>query len=196
MKPASEFYKHASGRRKGNYEAYCRSCYADYRRDQRLKDPIKARMQQSNQRYLHQGAKPMNEAKESTVYLGVYVAERALSKFFDSITRMPYGNPGYDFICGKGYKIDVKSSCLMHRPGRSPNWYFVVGYNKVPDYFLCLGFDNRRDLTPLHVWLVPGNLVNTQKSFSISDIPESKSKWIGFERPIDRVLPCGDKLKR
>jgi hypothetical protein len=104
---------------------------------------------------------PFSENKECASYLGVHIAERLLSKIFENVTRMPYGNPSYDFICGKGYKIDVKSSCLRY----GSQWNFTINKNKIADYFLLLGFDNRRDLNPQHVWIIGRNeIIHNRKS--------------------------------
>jgi len=99
-------------------------------------------------RYANNIRRPLQEAKDSASYLGVYVAERVLSKYFDNIIKMPYGNPGYDFICGKGFKIDVKSACLYYQRGCYPYWEFHIKRNNAADYFLCLGFDSRDMLNP------------------------------------------------
>ena len=127
-------------------------------------------------------------------YLGIYVAERVLSKIFSNVTRMPIGNPGYDFLCSKGYKIDVKSSCL-HEGKYEKCWRFYVGKNTIADYFLCLSFDNRNDLNPLHIWLIPGNIVNDHMIFQISSNQKGLNKWKSYERPIDKVVSCCNILK-
>lgn len=134
--------------------------------------------------------KPMSMATDSPVYLGVYVAERALSQFFDHIERMPYGNPGYDFICGKGQKIDVKSACIRLTHAKYPIWEFHIRNNKIADYFLCLGFDDRDSLTPQCVWLIPGGLVNEKTSISISNSEYGLTKWKKYSRSIDKVIEC------
>ena len=142
--------------------------------------------------------RPMSIAKDTPIYLGVHIAERALSKFFDNIVRMPNGNPGYDFICGKGFKIDVKSSVLHKdkRDGnRSPFWKFSTRRNTVADYFLCLGFDNREALTPMHVWLIPGEFVNKKMLFQITNAPDILNNFLGYEQPIDRVISCCAQLR-
>lgn len=125
--PEDNFYRYKTGR----YKTYCRKCLADYER---------------TRSHLAGKKKPINEATESASYLGVYIAETVLSTFFDNMQRMPYGNQGYDFICGKGFKIDVKTSCLVYRQNRTPKWEFCFNRNKIADYFLCLGFDNRKTL--------------------------------------------------
>ena len=59
-------------------------------------------------RYENNHCLPMNKNKECSSYMGD-IAERILPHIFeDEVTRMPYGNIGYDFLCGKGYKNDVK----------------------------------------------------------------------------------------
>jgi hypothetical protein len=138
---------------------------------------------------------PMNEATGSSVYLGYFVAEQALSKIFENIQRMPYGNPGYDFLCGKNKKIDVKSSCNLKRDGHTSRWIFNIKMNKTADYFLCLAFNNREDLDPQYVWLIPGHKINAKKHIYITDIPELIAKWDEYRKPIGTVIECCNKLK-
>ena len=128
----------------------------------------------------------MAEARDCAAFLGVFVAERALSRFFDHIERMPYGNPGYDFICGKGFKIDVKSSCKQ--VGRSDGWGFHIRRNCVADYFLCLAFDDRESLRPEHVWLIPGSVLNHLSGIFIAE--SRLVKWSAYEQPLNRVEAC------
>lgn len=134
--------------------------------------------------------RPMNEAIDSSQYLGVYVAERALSGLFDHVERMPFGNPKFDFICGKGFKIDCKSACTQYskRYDSPGQWHFNVNRNTIADYFLCLAFNNREALEPQHVWLIPGHAINDHVGFGISNTPRSLAKWSKYERPLDRVL--------
>jgi hypothetical protein len=133
----------------------------------------------------------MSESKDSPVYLGIYVAERALSKFFDHIERAPPNNPGYDFKCGRGKLIDAKSSCLrIYGHGRTPRWQFSIAKNTIADYFLCLAFRDRETLEPMHVWLVPGCDVNDKKLVSVMNSPEGLAEWAKYERPLDKVMAC------
>ena len=124
-------------------------------------------------------------------FLGIHIAEQILSKIFKNIERMPNCNIGFDLLCGLNYKIDVKSSCFQKR---KPNrWQFGIKQNKIADYFLCLAFDNRNDLNPLHIWLIPGNIINHLHSLTFL---ESKlNEWSKYEKPIDKVLLCCDKMK-
>jgi hypothetical protein len=136
----------------------------------------------------------MSENKKCSDYLGVYIAERALSKFFDNIKRMPVGNPGYDFVCGKGFKIDVKSSCLHHTSVSASNWGFDISRNTIADYFLCLAFDNRESLNPMHVWLIPGNVINMKRQVRIANSDRGLCSWLEYERPIDKVVACCSQM--
>ncbi|MHB8118640.1 MAG: hypothetical protein ACYDHX_07945 [Methanothrix sp.] len=137
----------------------------------------------------------MSEAKDCTLYLGVYVAERALSRFFDRIERMPFGNPGFDFVCGKGFKIDVKSACLRKHSGQSDLWQFAIKRNKVPKFFLCLAFDNRENLEPLYVWLIPGEIVNGHRLISIANTEKSRARYSAYQQPLDRVNACCSEMR-
>lgn len=140
---------------------------------------------------------PYYENKECPNYLGRYIAEGILSKYFKGVKRMPYGNIGYDFICKKGYMIDVKSSCLRIN-GRytNPKWSFDINHNKIADYFLCIGFDNRKDLNPIQLWLIPGKLVNRKHALIITNSEKSMNRWEEYEKPIEKVTLCCEKLKK
>ncbi|MFA5408816.1 MAG: hypothetical protein WC343_08630 [Bacilli bacterium] len=138
------------------------------------------------------------ESPNCALYLGVHISERILSNYFENIERMPLKNPGYDFICGKGYKIDVKSSSLhplKYSRGKAydhPHWFFKINKNCIADYFFCLAFSNRASLEPLHVWLIPANIINRLQSLIITQT--QLSKWSEYEKPIDKVWSCYTKL--
>lgn len=117
--------------------------------------------------------------------------EVILMNMFKKVEKMPTNNIGYDFLCGNGYKIDAKSSCLDKT--RSNTWTFCIERNKTADFFLCLALDNREDLNPLHVWLIPGNTVNNLISTSISK--STLSKWSKYEKSLDKVLSCCNIIK-
>jgi len=146
----------------------------------------------SNHRRSH-GVKPMSENKECALFLGVHVAEKVLSKVFKDVEVMPFGNPGYDFICNKGKKIDVKSSCAHISCNGVSRWQFHTVKNAVADYFLCIAFDNRHDLNPLHVWLIPSNSCNNSMCRSISET--TIDKYDEYRLNIDNVITCCNKIK-
>jgi len=175
VKPLSDFWIHKSGRYKGMPLYKCKKCYVA-----------------ANLIYVHETGRkiPMSRAKKSSSFLGVYVAERALSNFFTNITRMPMNNPGYDFLCNKNKRIDVKSSCLRYRNHQSPGWQFTIKCNKIAEYFLLIGFDNRVDLNPMRVWLIPSSVINCMNTIFISNLESSLAKWSIYEKSLNKVIAC------
>ena len=177
----------------------CKTCHNEELRQRWRVNPEKARMQDEQWRKANpekmkayrtryrrkQGHQPFNENKRCSLFLGVYVAERVLSHVFKNVQRMPMNNPGYDLICGRGYKVDVKSSCK--RKNRN-GWLFCPDHNTIADYFLCLAFDNREDLNPLHVWLIPGEKINHRGSVGIS--PATLHKWDAYRLDISKIVAC------
>ena len=133
---------------------------------------------------------PYSETRNCTVFLGVHVAERLLASVFTGVKQMPYGNPGYDFICGKGYKVDVKSACISYAK-RWGGWKFATKNNIIADYFACIALDNRNALNPLHFWLIPTEILSNQLSLTIME--QSVNKWLYYEKPIDKLI-CGCNL--
>jgi len=139
------------------------------------------------------GAKPFAENKKCSQYLGIHVAERLLRHLFKDVQTMPLHNSGYDFICNRGFKVDAKSSTTYHRNARVKQWQFDINRNKIADYFLCIAFDNRENLNPVHLWLIPGENVNDLQTASIGE--NNLAKWSQYERPIDGVLSCCNAMK-
>ena len=196
--------------RKHHAHGLCRRCYSKqhdvkYRKAHK-KEIIQTnkeyyaanrdKLRETNQRYHHaHGGKPASENKQCPVFLGVHVAERVLSKIFKDVREMPYGHKGYDFICNKGKKIDVKSSCIYisKRGNRSDSWSFCIKKNKIANYFLCLAFDNREDLNPLHIWLIPARVINHQVCASIAK--STLSKWDEYKLDINKVTACCGIMK-
>lgn len=122
-------------------------------------------------------------------FLGIHIAEKILSKIFNHIEVMPVNNQGYDFICNKGKKIDVKSATIC-----DDRWGFHIRRNAIADYFLCLAFDNRDDLNPIHIWLIPSNVVNykTNAVVSLSTI----NKWAAYEiDKLNQAIGCCDIMR-
>ncbi len=156
----------------------------------------------SNWRHKKGLSKPMSEDKECSNYLGIHIAERVLSHVFESVTRMPNNNPGYDFICKKGYKIDVKSSALRvsHKKTTTKKWDFTIRRNKIADYFILLAFDNRTDLNPLHIWLIKGEeIIREKKLNNMHALAISELQTVQFEKyrknsEIDKVIVCCTEL--
>ena len=154
----------------------------------------------------------MDENPKCSIYLGVHIAERVLSKIFSNVIRMPNNNKGYDFICNKGFKIDVKAACLTRSHGNRNRsglrWDFRIKKNKTPDHFLLIAFDNRTNLIPLHLWLIKGNEplhsngiitnpVNNRENFAIENSITALSRYQMYEihDKLDKLITVCDSLR-
>ena len=166
----------------------CKSCHLKRKKQWRKANPEKVKAQSERGRR-KQGHQPFNENKECPQYLGVHIAEQVLSQSFENVKRMPYGNPGYDVVCNRKKLIDIKSSCLR-KDGR---WGFNISRNTTADYFLCLAFDNREDLNPLHAWLIPGAKVNHLVSASIR--ASTIHKWDAYKLDTSKISRCCDAMR-
>jgi len=162
-------------------------------REIRKKYPAVYRAKQERA-HRNEGRTPMDKNKQCSQYLGIHIAERVLSKVFKNVTRMPNNFSGYDFICNKGMKIDVKSLCILKRHNNHDYFTFNIKRNVLADYFLCLAFNSRDDLTPIHMWLLPGEKFNHIKCAAIS--ATTMNKWDEYKLPVDKVLSCCEVMKQ
>lgn len=170
----------------------CKKCHSEYNKKWAKDNPEKNK-KINERRSRKRGHLPISENRDCACFLGVHVAERVLSNVFKDVVRQPHGNPGFDFICNNGKKIDVKSACLYHGTKQEPYWNFMIRKNKIADYFLCLAFDNRDDLNPLHMWLLPAENFNNQVSAAISIT--KIYKWNEYNLNVDKVSHCCDVLR-
>ena len=175
IKELDEFNKHKKTRDK--HYPYCRKCDNE-----------------SSTKYNRaHGNLAMSENKKCSAYLGVAIAERLISHLFNDVQRMPFGHAGYDFICAKDKKIDVKSACITLNHKKNPHWEFNINKNIIADYFLLLAFNNRDDLEPLHQWLMSGDKLNHMRKTTIS--PSTIDKWDEWKQPIGPALACCNEMK-
>ena len=135
--------------------------------------------------------RPLN--KKSSNYLGITCAEEVLNQVFKNVEVMPFGNPGYDFVCNNGFLIDSKASCKHISNKQSDNWLFAINKNKIPDYFALLAFDNRTNINPLYFWLIPGHIINDKITTTISE--STINKWNKYRQDISKVIKCCNNLK-
>lgn len=193
VKPLSEFWKRKES--PDGHNGVCKICRKEYYKRESVK--IRRNKKRKEKRHKLGINKPMNKNKKCASFLGVYIAENVLSKIFKNVKKMPYGNPGFDFVCNKGYKIDVKSSILRDNFNRTPRWGFTINKNKTADYFLLLAFNDRKNLVPKHIWLVPGKEINNKVDVSITNKLEFLEKWKQYELDdkLEKVITCCNKIK-
>lgn len=127
--------------------------------------------------------------KNCSVHLGVFVGEKIFSTLYPNAVHMPAGNPGYDFVCRNGAKIDIKTSTL-HTGDR---WGFNIDKNILADFFVCIAFDNRIDLNPLHIWMFPSNDVCAFST--ITACANTLSKWDKYKMDINKVVKCYNNIR-
>lgn len=139
------------------------------------------------------GSKSMYEDKFCAQYLGIVIGERLIKHLFKDVEVMPYGNPKFDFICNKGKKIDVKTRCIALEKRKYPHWKFYINHNTIADFFILVAFDNRTDLNPLHLWMIPGKEINNQKNARIS--PPTIHKWDEWKIDINDAQICCTEMK-
>ena len=135
----------------------------------------------------------MYENKLCSAYLGVVIAERLCRHLFKDVEIMPYGNTGYDIVCNKGKKIDVKASCMTLHHNKYLRWKFRIDHNTIADFFILVAFDNLTDLNPLHLWMIPGKEINNKSGKSIR--PSTLHKWSQWERDINDAQLCCTEMK-
>lgn len=68
----------------------------------------------------------MYKNKSCAAYLGIVIGERLCRYLFKDVQIMPNNNPGFDIICNKGKKIDVKTGCIHLNHGKHSNWIFHI----------------------------------------------------------------------
>jgi len=175
--------------RQKNWQYICKECAIEQYRLWVKNNPekVKAQNTRANRK---RGNIPMSENKECSSHLGVYYVERVLSNIYPDAIRMPYGNPGYDIICNRGKKIDVKSGCILKNQN---GWMFNIKYNTIADYFACIAFDNRIELNPLYMWMLPGEKFNHLSGATIS--PNTLNKWVDYKLNINKVAECCDTIR-
>lgn len=181
------------GERKHHAKGLCGKCYTlKWKIDNRARYRAEQN-EHARRKWFEKHGSGMRENRYCPAFLGIHVAEQILCKVFKDVEMMPTNNVGYDFVCNTGMKIDVKSS-ILHERSDYAAWEFNIRRNTIADYFLCIAFDNRDDLTPLHLWLIPSELVNCKFSASISR--RTIHKWDEYALEIDKVISCCNKMKK
>lgn len=205
IKPFDEFHKHKN--KKDGRGSYCKTCSKKYREihKEELKEYKRKYRQENKERLFttnkewyervgreQRGSVSMYENKTCAQYLGIVIGERLCRHLFKDIEVMPNGNTGYDIICNKGKKIDVKTACIT-LDRASLHWQFRIDYNITADFFILVAFDNLTDLNPLHMWMIPGEEINHRASIQM--YPSTIYKWDKWKRDINDAQICCAELK-
>lgn len=183
---------------------YCKMCIKEKYQDNREKIAKRRKIiyenggRQKRKNYYENGGRQkqghvsMYENKSCSSYLGVVIGERLCRFLFKDVETMPYGSPGYDIICNKGKKINIKTKCIVLKQEKI-RWIFSIRQNKIADYFILIAFDNVKDLNPLYMWMIPGYEVNNQISVSIS--LSMIHKWDKWKMNINDAQLCCTEMK-
>lgn len=141
------------------------------------------------------GRKSMYENKSCSQYLGVVIAERLCRHLFKDVEVMPNNHSGYDIICNKGKRIDVKAACVTftEKNKKYSRWAFRIKKNTIADFFILVAFDNRTDLNPLHLWMIPGNELNQKENRTITH--STIHKWDKWKKDIEDAKLCCAEMK-
>ena len=197
-KPLDDFYNHKKG--KNGKMSYCKECtikktgkYAQEHREEGEEYHRKYNQEHRDEAREKAGQISMYENKSCSKYLGIVIAERLIRHLFKDVKVMPHNNIGFDFICNKGKKIDVKSGCIQLNNGKYPKWVFKINRNTIADFFICVAFDNRTDLNPLHLWMIPGSELNQKRKTSIS--LSRIHKWDKWKKDIKDAQLCCAEIK-
>lgn len=121
--------------------------------------------------------------KDCNTYFGVEIAERYVSMVFEEVKRMPPGNPGYDWLCKKGYKIQHKARCL----DGDNRFNFPIRFNNIADYFILTAWKDRESLEPMYIWIIHRDEIIRKRKFwrregfAITNTPYHLQEFEKFE---------------
>lgn len=127
---------------------------------------------------------PIKENRRDTRFIGTYIAENGIAKIYEGSQRMAYYNRGYDILCPKGYKIDVKATVL----NQYNMFNFGINKNNLADYFILVAFNNIIELIPMHMWIIKsdenidGRVINKLAKLIISNEPKYLDKYSKYEK--------------
>lgn len=190
-KPLNNFYKDRKA--KDGKQSSCKQCNKKYQEEhQKEIKKYKKEWYEHGGGRERRGCQSMYKNKSSTQWLGIVIGERLVKHLFNDVVIMPYKFPDYDIICNKGKKINVKVACItLNR--KLPHWQFNIDYNTIADYFILVAFDNRENLNPLYLWMIPGYVLNEKSGTQIS--PSTIHKWDEWKRDINDAKLCCTEMK-
>ena len=138
---------------------------------------------------------PKEDNPDCSSWFG-YISENYVMKTFEDPIQMPPCNPGFDWKCKKGHKIDHKGRCLEYKVSNWSGWRFPIKWNNIADYFILSAWDNRYSLTPLHVWIFYKNdMIRGRKFWRRDSIVITNTSLALIEFKEYEVTDRLDKLK-
>lgn len=154
-------------------------------------------------------SEPMEFNESCPSYFGVSFGEELFRRFlltiFEHVKKTGYIDKGIDFICkspkyefvdkhlqfklerDKEYSMQLKVRRLQSVSMGNDNFHFPINYNHIPDYFILVGFNNREDLNPAHIWLIyKDDIIRGRKfwrrnSFSVVNVPQHIIEFEKYE---------------
>ena len=141
-----------------------------------------------------------NETITGGIMRSIYLTVNALSKSY----------PEYDFhvltitdeidksfeLINKNLTIHYVHFPLRNKPILVPKFLskqlILHEINKIADYFICLAFDSRINFIPVHIWIIPGSVVNHLSGFHIKSL--YLEKWMEYEKPLGNIPELVNKL--
>lgn len=166
----------------------------------------KERAREYKREWLYETGKclPKEINENCSLWFGEFISQNYVMETFENPIKMHNGNPGFDWICKKGEKIDHKGACLTYIIDANwSGWVFGIEYNNIADWFILSAWDSRDSLVPLHVWIFHKNdIIRERKfwrrdSFSITDTPKKLKeleKWEVTNR-LEKLKELCDKSK-
>ena len=131
----------------------------------------------------------MTKNKKCPQFLGISIGGHLCKHHFKDVEVMPRNRRGYDIVCNKGKKIDVKISCATFTENRkNQSFHFRIEKNKIADYFILIALDNGKDINILNLWIVPGHEVNNKSNITTS--LKTMHKWNKWKRDIKEIKIC------
>jgi len=134
----------------------------------------------------------MSSNTECPHFLGSHINETILGRILPDVMQMSFGNQGYDFTSASGDRLDAKSS-VLHKKHGNGMWTFYINRNTSADFFVLTAFDNRVSLNILHMWLIPGDLLNDRRLVGIS--ASTIERWSQWELPTDAAQRVIDDMR-
>lgn len=131
----------------------------------------------------------MTKNKKCPKFLRISIGGRLCKHYFRDVEIMPRSERGYDIVCNKGKKIDVKMSCAtLKKNSKNQSFNFKIEKNKTADHFILIALDNGNDINILNLWIVPAHEINNKSNITTSI--KTMHKWDKWKRDNVELKIC------